>query len=100
MAADPKTPKGSHGEKHGGWKRGPLPPDTWGWGGVVPTDDAELRQSGGFYFADFRGDKVIAKPDDDSAFTLKGADVAWYNNAIRFLPPAYERTAADESEGG
>lgn len=36
------------------WKQGPLPKDTWGWGGVVP-----VGQSGsGFFFADFKGDRV------------------------------------------
>ena len=35
------------------WKEGPLPPDTWGWGGVMP-----FYLDSGFFFADFRGDHV------------------------------------------
>ena len=37
-----------------GWRKGPLPMGTYGWGGVVPTD----HEGSGFFFADFCGDHV------------------------------------------
>jgi hypothetical protein len=75
-----------------GWKKGPLPPDTYYWGGVVPTD----HDGTGFFFADFHGDHVVAQgvgnPPQDR--TLKPDEVAWYNNALD-LPP----TGAKSREG-
>lgn len=58
------------------WQKGPLPPNTWNWGGVVPTGTTS-----GFYFADFCGDHVkcgdrVLKPDE----------VAWFDNSLE-LPP-------------
>lgn len=61
------------------WQKGPLPAETWGWGGVVPKD-----QSGdGFYFADFQGDSVKTCPDGRA---LKPDEVALYDNSLT-LPP-------------
>ena len=60
------------------WKPGPLPPDTWFWGGVVPKGEKS-----GFYFADFCDDHVKTCPGGD---IIKAADVEWYDNDIR-LPP-------------
>jgi hypothetical protein len=64
------------------WKKGPLPPDTYGWGGVVPTWDKVL--CGGFYFADFKGDHVTLAAGGSE---VKAEDVAWYDNSLT-LPPA------------
>ncbi len=65
------------------WKKGPLPPDTYQWGGVVPTD----HKGSGFYFADFHGDHVQCFSGKDSKGRRLNADeVAWYNNALE-LPP-------------
>lgn len=61
------------------WKKGPMPADTWNWGGVVPVD----HQGTGFYFADFKGDHVLLCP---GSRTLQPEEVAWYNNALT-LPP-------------
>jgi hypothetical protein len=75
--------------RHPDWKRGPLPPDTYGWGGVVPVTETT---SGGFYFADFQGDKVVLVTGDSNnspGRTLKPHEVAWLNNSLT-LPPAYE----------
>jgi hypothetical protein len=89
-----------------GWKKGPLPPDTYHWGGVVPicpacrgtgykiyTPDRCPDCSGtgaevtsGFYFADFKGDHVTMNPGTDTERDLKPDEVAWYNNALD-LPP-------------
>jgi hypothetical protein len=61
------------------WKPGPLPPDTYGWGGVVP-----VRHTGaGFYFADFCGDHVKT-PDGGN---IPAAEVAYFNNSLG-LPPS------------
>jgi hypothetical protein len=65
-----------------GWKKGPLPPDTWMWGAVVPTD----HDGSGFFFADFHGNAVTMSPGTKYARTLKPEEVAWYNNALD-LPP-------------
>jgi hypothetical protein len=67
------------------WNRGPLPADTYGWGAVVPT---YLANSGGFFFADFQGAKVVAirggyKGADRE---LAASEVAWYDNSLT-LPP-------------
>lgn len=64
------------------WQRGPLPPNTWNWGGVVTVGDKGL---GGFYYAEFFGDHaVIEGPNGDEV--VKAEDVAWYNNAIGESP--------------
>jgi hypothetical protein len=68
------------------WKKGPLPPDTYGWGGVVPTDmDKRIE---GFYFADFDGNKVYVEDgkDGDKRRVLSPDEVAYYNNSLS-LPP-------------
>jgi hypothetical protein len=73
-------------EKHQGWQRGPLPPDTWGHGGVVPVGEI---LNDGFYFADFNGNHVVCYPKDDSEFEIPADRVAWFNNCLT-LPPASE----------
>ncbi len=62
------------------WQRGPLPKNTYGWGGVVPFD-----LTGGFFFADFCGDHVKAHSEPER--TLKPHEVAWFDNSIQDLPP-------------
>lgn len=62
------------------WQKGPLPKDTFGWGGVV-----KVGQTQGFYFADFQGDKV-ATPGPDGHI-LQPEDVAWFDNSLT-LPPS------------
>ena len=56
------------------WKPGPLPANTWHWGGVVPKG-----LKGGFYFADFCGDHVKLVPSGD---VLKAEDVELYDNGL------------------
>lgn len=60
------------------WKQGPLPANTWNWGGVVPVKHGSY----GFFFADFYGDHVVV----DGIGIIKAEDVAWYDNSIE-LPP-------------
>ena len=67
---------------HEGWKAGPLPPNTWNWGGVVPKGE---DTGSGFYFADFHGDHVVLV-GIEPVRTLKADEVAYYNNAL-CLPP-------------
>lgn len=64
-----------------GWHKGPLPEDTWNWGGVVVIGE----ESGhGFYFADFRGDHVIlcGKTSHGEDARIEAANVAYYNNCL------------------
>jgi hypothetical protein len=61
------------------WRKGPLPPGTYNWGAVVPTD----LQSEGFYFADFMGDHAILYPGER---TVRADEVAFYDNGLT-LPP-------------
>jgi hypothetical protein len=62
------------------WQRGPLPNNTWGWGGIVLKGG---DSGGGFYFADFRGNHVLIVPDN---IRVDAADVDWYDNSLT-LPP-------------
>jgi hypothetical protein len=57
------------------WQKGPLPPDTYGWGGVVPFD----FKAPGFFFADFAGDHVVTCPDGR---VLQPHEVAQYDNSL------------------
>ena len=69
------------------WQRGPLPPDTFNWGGVVPKGGGE-----GFYFADFMGDHVLACPGDVNQQRIEPVDVEWYDNSLT-LPPGSAKGA-------
>lgn len=68
------------------WQRGPLPPDTFGYGGVVP-----IGQKGhGFSFAEFAGDHVNlagACGVPEVATVLEPEAVAWWNNCLKMPPP-------------
>lgn len=68
------------------WKKGPMPSDTYGWGGVVPFDETT---GGGFYFADFQGDKVVTYPGER---VLKPHEVVWYDSDLT-LPPNSAKSA-------
>lgn len=63
-----------------GWKRGPLPEDTYGWGGIVREDrDPEH----GFEFASFVGDHVQVFRNGQLEERVEGYDIAYYNNDIQ-----------------
>lgn len=62
-----------------GWKKGPLPPDTWYWGGVVREDRDPAH---GFEFANFCGDHVLLPMSDNKR--LEADKVAYYNNSLVF----------------
>lgn len=64
------------------WQQGPLPANTWNWGGVVLVGASKL----GFYFADFHGDHVILNPGTPNAERIEADQVGWFNNAID-MPP-------------
>jgi hypothetical protein len=66
------------------WKKGPLPPNTWNWGGVVPVGE----DVSGFYFADFCGDHVKLTPGDK---VLQAHEVALFNNDLELPPHATDR---------
>lgn len=75
----PVVPRGASDDSSG-WKRGPLPPNTWNWGGVVLRG---MNPAQGFLMADFAGDHVKLYP---SGKVVKAEDVDWYNNSLT-LPP-------------
>ncbi len=63
-----------------GWKEGPLPPNTYNWGGV--TEKGEHPHDG-FNFADFCGDHVKISGVEGSFNTvIKADEVGWYNNCL------------------
>ena len=62
-----------------GWKKGPLPPNTWQWGGAIPQPG---QGDMGFYFADFKGDHVIINPDTPNAKRVEAWEVAFYCNCL------------------
>ena len=61
-----------------GWKRGPLPDNTWDWGAVVLVG----QRSSGFYFADFYGNYVIIDIDGGKR-RIEAIDVQYYNNSLK-----------------
>lgn len=61
------------------WQKGPLPPNTYNWGGVVLVG----QEGQGFYFADFCGDHVKTCPDNKR---VEANQVARYDNHLE-LPP-------------
>jgi hypothetical protein len=63
------------------WMKGPLPAGTYNWGGVVPKG-----MTGGFLFADFAGDHVMAYGLGTEGKRIEAADVEWYDNHLE-LPP-------------
>lgn len=64
------------------WKKGPMPPETWNWGGIV----MKHQEHHGFYFADFHGDHAILY---HSGQKVEAADIAQYDNSLE-LPPGVE----------
>ncbi len=70
------------------WKMGPLPPDTWGWGGVTKKSDP----GSGFYFADFCGDHVKIFTVDETK-VLNPQDVGMYNNSLTLPPNCTQRVS-------
>lgn len=62
------------------WQKGPLPKDTYGFGGVVKAGD---DPKAGFYFADFMGDHVLTHTHK----RLEPHEVAQFDNSLT-LPPS------------
>lgn len=75
------------------WQKGPLPPGTYGWGGVV-TKECE---SSGFYFADFRGDYVSLS--NEVSDDVRPDKVLYYDNSIT-LPPCCKAGATRQTKSG
>lgn len=74
------------------WKEGPLPPNTYGWGGVVPAD---MGGQDAFYLADFKGDSVECIP---TGRVLRADEVAKYDNSLT-LPSGLGFGFADPKTG-
>lgn len=70
-------------ESSGRWKPGPVPPGTYGWGGVVPHGYHQK----GFFFASFEGNKVVLAAGPEFARVLQLDEVKLYDNSLS-LPPA------------
>ena len=66
------------------WKKGPLPEDTFQWGGVVLFEEGKPAE-GGFMFADFQGDHVIVTGDDGKmSKKVYAQEIAFYNNSLTY----------------
>lgn len=59
------------------WKKGPLPPGTYHWGGVVVEGN---DPKSGFHFADFKGNHVVLADKT----RVEAHDVAFWNNSLTF----------------
>lgn len=68
------------------WRKGPLPPNTWFWGGLVLVS----QRGSGFYLADFCGDHAkivgVGGCNDKDGQRVEADQVAWFNNCLT-LPP-------------
>lgn len=66
------------------WKEGPLPPDTYGWGGVVLKGE----EGQGFRFADFCGSFVLLPHFalGERPTYVRADEIAFYDNSLE-LPP-------------
>ena len=100
MAQSPAAPPVAPVLVANGWKAGPLPAGTWGWGGVVL---AGSDPTNGFFFADFQGTKVVAIGGGGrgSNRTLTADQVGWFNNCLTVpqkaaasTPPMFDPKAA------
>ena len=87
LSAQPK------GAKNMAWKKGPLPPNTWNWGGVVLVGMAD-----GFYFADFHGDYVVIQDGTPDGCKVAADKIALYDNSLE-LPPDVKGRALARPKG-
>lgn len=62
------------------WKKGPLPPNTYNWGGIVLKGE---NLALGFHFADFKGDHAQIDCGNEKVLA---EDVLLYNNSLE-MPP-------------
>lgn len=68
-----------------GWKAGPMPPDTYFWGGVVLHG---ASPHAGFHLAEFCGDHVkLVSLDSDERRRVEGHEIAYYNNSLTWPIP-------------
>lgn len=77
------------------WQKGPLPPGSYGWGGVV-TKECE---GSGFFFADFHGDHVHLCGCDCTEI-VKPEDVIYFDNSITLPPCCTHQHATRQVRGG
>jgi len=76
------------------WKKGPLPKNSWDWGGVIAVGEGD--PSSGFCFADFCGDHVVTVPDGK---VLKAEEVGWYDNCLKCTTPQGVRVGSTNAKG-
>lgn len=77
------------------WQKGPLPPGTYNWGGVVPHGE---NMGMGFWFADFCGDHVKIIDGSNPPRELKAWEVAWWNNSLDLPPSGKGRVGSTNDE--
>lgn len=82
-------------ETQGAWHVGPMPADTWHYGGVVLKGQ---EPSAGFRLADFKGDHVLLL-DAGGSFgpksrRVEAADIAYWNNSLTMPIVAKPKKAA------
>lgn len=61
------------------WKKGPLPKDTFWYGGVVVHGDP----GEGFHFADFQGDHVLIDLPNGKKRRVEAHEVKLYDNSLQ-----------------
>lgn len=71
------------------WNKGPLPPDTWNWGGVQTVD-----MTSGFIYANFCGDHVIT----EIGTRIEADKIAYWSNCLDLPPEPRQRTALSVEE--
>ena len=78
-AAEPKLASG--------WRAGPLPPDTYWWGGVVLKSQKPINGVyTGFFMASFCGDHVEIhdrQVDRTTPLIVQPEDIVYYNNSLQ-----------------
>lgn len=60
------------------WQKGPLPENTWHWGGVMVVGEG----TSGFHFADFKGDCAELVYGQEKRL-VKAEEVAFFDNSLR-----------------
>lgn len=61
-----------------GWKKGPLPKDTYGYGAIVTVEMGFTNE--GMLFAYFRGDRVFLNSDTETP--ILADEILLYNNTL------------------
>lgn len=94
----PKPTKSTTNKK-GRWRKGPLPKNTYGWGGIVTKDCPD----GFFLYADFCGDYAMTFTTEKGHLTtqrVEAADILLWDNALTEPPKHLLEEAKKEAGSG